>query len=322
MDTPVTNENPDVNLQQGSDPAKLQKVFVVMNPVAGLTDAKTAKDLVTSYCAERGWECEIHETEKNEDVTDLVRNVLRDGVDLVIAAGGDGTVSNVVAGMVHSETPLGILPAGTGNALARDLSIPLDLASAMELIGGDHEVHVMDVMHVNEKKYYVLNVSVGISSLTMRTTQRNEKRRFGMLAYFYRAVGSIRHSALHHFRVEVDGNPVRFAASELMVANSKFMGLQPQLRGVNIDPNDGRLDMFIVRAQSLRDYVNVVGGFLRKRNRYGDPTLNHLSARKTIRIESEFPLPVQGDGDMVGNTPVEIHLLPNALRVIAPKKAA
>ena len=298
---------------------QIQRVFIVLNPVAGLTDAGSAKDLVTTFCQERGWECDIHETKKDEDVRQLVKDAVKKGVDLVIAAGGDGTVSTVVAGMLNSNVPMGILPAGTGNNLARNLSIPLNLSAAMDLLDSEHIIRTMDVMEVNKEKYYVLNVSVGISSLTMRTTKRDEKRRFGMLAYLYRAVGSIRNSALHRFRVKVDDKPIRFSASELMITNTKLMGLQPQIDGVEVDPNDGQIDMFIVRAQSFRDYIGVLSRFFMTRNEESDTKLHYFNAKQGIDIDTEFPLPVQADGEEIGTTPVQIRVIPDALRIIAPK---
>lgn len=317
--TPYTKETPQTSTEPASDQPRFRKVFVVLNPVAGLTDADSTKEQIVQFCEDRGLEYDIHETQKDEDVSQLVRDTLERGVDLVIAAGGDGTVSGVVAGMINSKVPMGILPGGTGNALARELSIPLDLSDALGLFESDYTVRTLDVMQVNKEKYYVMNVSVGVSSVIMRTTLRKEKRRFGMFAYIYRAVGSLVNASLHRFTVHVDGRPVQFAASELMIANSKLiMGLQPQIDGVEVNPNDGRLDMFIVRAQSLRDYLNVASGFLLRRDRNDDATMNYLEARETISIESEFPLPVQADGEVIGNTPVEIRMLPNALRTIVP----
>lgn len=315
---PYTNETPFTGMQPAPERPQIRKVFVVLNPVAGLTDADSTKEQIVHFCEERKWECDIHETQEDEDVSQLVRDTVQNGIDLVIAAGGDGTVSGVVAGMINSEIPMGILPGGTGNALARDLSIPLDLTGALKLFDSNYTVRNLDVMQVNNEKYYVLNVSVGVSSVIMRTTLRTEKRRFGILAYAYRAMGSIINSALHRFSVDVDGRTVRFTASELMIANSKLMGMQPQLEGVEVDPNDGRMDMFIVRAQTLGDYLNVVSGFLMRRERYGDSTIDYLEAKERIVIESEFPLPVQADGEVIGNTPVEIKLLPNALRAVVP----
>lgn len=307
---------------QQSGPGQIHKVFVVLNPVAGLTDADNSKQQITEFCSAHQWECDIHETQKNEDVTQLVKDALKKGVDVVIAAGGDGTVSSVVAGMVNSKVPMGILPSGTGNNLARDLSIPLDITGALKLLDGENAIRIMDVMEVNQKKYYVLNVSVGISSMTMHTTRRKEKRRFGMLAYIYRAIASLKNASMHRFVMDVDNRKVEVGASELMIANSKLMGMQPKLDGVEVDPNDGCMDLFIVRAQSFRDYLDVASGFLLRKRRFGDPNLHYLSAKEKIHIRSDFPLPVQADGEVVGNTPVEIRLMPSALQVITPKSAA
>lgn len=317
MEVPTNSEEIPAAMQP--EKTQVQRVFVVLNPVAGLTDAGSAKDLVTSFCEEHGWECDIHETKENEDVRQMVKDALQKGVDLVIAAGGDGTVSGVVAGMLNSNVPMGILPAGTGNNLARDLSIPLNLAAAMELLDSEHTTRTMDVLEVNDEKYYVLNVSVGVSSLTMRTTGRDEKRRFGMLAYLYRAAGSILNSALHRFQVKVDGRVIRFSASELMIANSKFMGLQPQMNGVEVDPNDGRMDMFIVRAETMREFIGVLSKFVMPHEEDKDSNLHYISAKQDIVIESEFPLPVQADGEEIGTTPVHVRLIPDALRIITPK---
>ena len=314
----AVTDTPSSETSISSTSSEQRKVFVVLNPVAGLTDAGDAKEIITLFCKEKNWACDIHETQKDEDVTQLVKEMLEKGVDIVIAAGGDGTVSNVVAGMLHSEVPMAILPAGTGNNLARDLGIPLDLTGAMELLAQDHQIHVMDAMRVNKENVYLLNVSIGVSSLTMRTTRRSEKRRFGMLAYLYRAVGSLKNTPLHRFQVQVDDRTVRFSASELMIANSRFMGFQPNIEGLKVDPNDGRMDVFIVQADSLGDYINVFSKFIVKQKDEEDATLHHLEAHKRIVIESEFPLPVQADGEEIGNTPVEIELIPDAIRIIAP----
>lgn len=297
---------------------QITRVFVVLNPVSGLTDPDAARNTIINYCEEHKWECEIYETQKNEDLRQVVHDALKKGVDIVIASGGDGTVSEVVSGMVNSNVPMGILPAGTGNNLARDLSIPLDLAQAMALLGDDHDIQTMDVMEVNKKKYFVLNVSVGISSQTMHDTKRKEKRRFGMFAYLYRAIGSIIRSNMHRFQVVVDKKPIRFRATEVMLTSHKLMGLQPQFDGVEVDANDGRLDMFIVRAQTLPGYLKVLFRFIRPTSPDDDPNLRYVEVHESIQIKSDVPLPVQADGEVLGNTPVEVNLIPHALQVIVP----
>lgn len=299
-------------------PVNIEKVFVVLNPVAGLTKAEDARQTIERFCEQKGWTCNIHETKPDEDLRDLVRQELKKGVDLVIAAGGDGTVSAVVSGMVNSNVPMGILPAGTGNALARDLNIPLDLQQALDVIGGEHVVRRLDTMELNGD-YWVLNVSIGVSSLTMRNTSRAQKRRFGMLAYAWRAVGLLARSDTHRFELRLNDRVYRFHASEVMIANSKLLGLQPQLEGVNIDMNDGRLDLFVIRAEGTRDYLGLFAGFLFPKDRNADEKLRYLEITDTIEISSEFPLPVQADGEVICNTPVRVKLVADSLLVVVPQ---
>jgi YegS/Rv2252/BmrU family lipid kinase len=300
---------------------QVNRVFVVLNPVAGLTDPVEARQTITQYFEGQGWQCEIHETKKDENLRKLVRDQQKQGADIIIAAGGDGTVSAVVSGMVNSKIPMGILPGGTGNALARDLAIPVDLPAALKLLGDAHAVREMDIMEVKDaekKDFYVMNVSVGVTSQVMRKTGREEKRRFGFLAYIYNAIGTILHSDRHHFEVKVDDRAYRVGATEVMIANCKFMGLQPQIDGVEIDPNDGHLDMFIVRARSLRGYLEVFTRFALRRKPNEDTNLRYLKVRNSLEIKSEVPLPVQADGEVIGKTPVSVRLIPSALKIIAP----
>jgi diacylglycerol kinase (ATP) len=298
-------------------------VFVILNPVAGLTDPAAARQAITHFCEDRHWQCEIHETIKDEDLRKLVRDHLKQGVDIVIAAGGDGTVSAVVSGMVNSKKPLGILPAGTGNALARDLAIPLDLEGALHLLDSKYAIQEMDIMEVSEGSkgdYYVMNVSAGITAQTMRKTGREEKRRFGFLAYIYNAIGSILHSDFHRFQVKVDNKQIRINATEIMIANCKLMGLQPQFEGVEINSNDHRLDMFIVRTKSLPGYLSVLTRLIFRRQASKDSDLRYLDVHDQIEIQSNPSMPVQADGEVIGKTPVKIRLVPGALRVIVPAK--
>jgi diacylglycerol kinase (ATP) len=308
--------------QQKRSTTPVSRVFVVLNPVAGLTDPVVARREIEEYCKNQGWQYEIHETKKDEDLRKLVRDQIKKGADFIIAAGGDGTVSAVVSGMVNSKVPMGILPAGTGNALARDLLIPMDLSGALKLLGGDHvirELDIMEVKDVEKNDFYVMNVSVGVTSLVMNKTGREEKRRFGFLAYIYNAIGPILHSRRVRFEVKTDDRLHHFGATEVMIANCKFMGLQPQIDGVKIDANDGRLDMFIVRARSLRGYLEVLTRFIFRRKPDEDANLRYLAAKKAIQIKSEIPLPVQADGEVIGKTPVSVRMIPSALRVVAPQ---
>lgn len=310
----MIESNESQELKAGS---KIERVFVVLNPVAGLTNAENSRERISRFCEEQGWKCEIHETQPDDDLKQIVQDALKNNVDMVIAAGGDGTVSGVVTGMVNSQAPMGIIPAGTGNALARDLGVPLDLNGALNLLGREHKVAAMDVMKIGDD-YYVLNVSVGLSSLTMRKTAREEKRRFGFLAYIWRALGLLAAPDMHKFKLMVDGETYQYRSTEVMVANSKLMGLQPQVKGVDVDSMDGRLDLFVVQARNTGGIIRIFSLLLRPFRGNSDPDLLYIPVKETIEITTEFPLPAQADGEDIGSTPIKIQLIPGALHVVMP----
>jgi diacylglycerol kinase (ATP) len=310
-----------VSVKESQEPVEtvpqIKRVFIVLNPVAGLTDASLARQTIEKFCEEQGWEYEIHETTPEDNLREIVHGALEKDVDLVLAAGGDGTVSGVVTGMARSNKAMGVLPAGTGNALARDLGIPIDLEAALALLKGPNQVQSMDLIGI-EDDYFALNASVGVSSIIMRSTAREEKRRFGFLAYIWRGIGSVLHSDLQRFQIEVDGQRFLFSAIEVLITNTRLLGLHPQVEGVEVSPNDGRLDLYIVRGKSTRDFINILSGLFKPKDRYGDNTLRYLEVKDSVIIKSEFPLPVQADGEEIGLTPISLKVIPRALNIITP----
>lgn len=106
------------------------KVFVVHNPVAGTSDPELVRSEIENHLELTGNKHKIYETSGQEDVREIVNDALQQGFQVIWAAGGDGTVAAVVNGLVNKNTPMGIIPIGTGNALARELNIPLDVGAA------------------------------------------------------------------------------------------------------------------------------------------------------------------------------------------------
>ncbi len=157
-----------------------QKVFVVFNPKAGKEDpADEVRAALARHFTPPQWTSEIYETtgQEDEDVAAICRAACARGASLVIAAGGDGTLVGVGNGLVHSPVPLGILPLGTGNDLARILLIPLKLDEAMDLLVSDHTVMEVDALQVGERHFFS-NVSVGISPEVMNDTELGGKETF------------------------------------------------------------------------------------------------------------------------------------------------
>jgi diacylglycerol kinase (ATP) len=295
------------------------KVFVVLNPVAGQSDPHKVRQALEQHLDRAGWPHEVYRTTGQERIAQVVQSALDRGFDLFVASGGDGTVSGVAGGLVHTGVPLAILPTGTGNALARDLQIPLELQEALGLLTGAHTIRRVDAMQVGQHHAF-LNIGVGISARMMQDTERNSKRHFGRLAYAWAGLINLLGLRLHHFDVSVDDRMLKVKASEVMVLNSGALGA-PYLRlGEQIQLDDRMLDVYIVRARTLLDYLRLMGNTLLKQDP-SDPGLKRLQAKQGIRISTRKPLPVQADGDVIGQTPAEIKLQPRALGVIVPRLA-
>ncbi len=293
------------------------QAFVVLNPVAGHSQPDAVRQALNQHLGGGGWSYEVYETTGEERVAEILRPVLEEGVDLVVAAGGDGTVSDVADALACTGTLLGIVPVGTGNAVARDLGIPLDLDGAMALLAGEHDVHPIDAMRI-EEGYYVLNVGVGITARVMGDADYDSKRTLGRLAYLWAGLDKLFGLSLRRFTVLIDGECHRRRASEVMVLNSSAIGAPYMRWGPHVAIDDGRLDVYIMRGRTALDYVRITWSLLREQEKR-DPNVRYVQAEQAVSIRAEPPLPVQADGDVIGETPVEIRVVPQALRVVVPK---
>jgi YegS/Rv2252/BmrU family lipid kinase len=295
-----------------------QKVFVVLNPIAGQVHVAEICAALAHHFAAPQWTSEIYEITGDEDVAAIVRAACERGVDLVIAAGGDGTLVGVANGLVHSPVPLGILPLGTGNNLARALLIPLKLGEAVELLAREHASMEVDALKVGER-YFFSNVSVGISPQMMNDTKSAHKKLFGRLAYI---LAMIKRSSIfqrHKYILTLDGQPRSIRAAEVMISNNTLLEKPPFLFGPPETLNDGQLEIYLVTARTLGEYARMLWSLFR---RPGKPAakLAHWAATHTVRIDGHRRSHlVQADGEVIGQTPVEVQLVPKAIHVIMPK---
>lgn len=241
-----------------SEPAsRLKQALIVLNPVAGNSSTPAIEAIEQCFAGNKQWSYEIYKTTGQEDMATLVRNRLALGLDLVVAAGGDGTISEVVDALVYQKAPLAIVPLGTGNVLAHELKIPLKLDEACDLLLGDHNLVELDVMQVNGKAF-ISHISIGIYSLIVRETTALQKRRLGRLAYLWTAFRKLMARKTWYFTLIVDDHVRRFRASSVLVANAGAVGLSSLRWGADICLDDGQLNICIIRGQTLMHYLGLV----------------------------------------------------------------
>ena len=294
------------------------KTYVVLNPVAGVSEPGTVREKIETALGTREFPFEIYETtgQKDENIKQLVRDAVRQGCKLFISAGGDGTLSSVIDGLVGTELPLVIIPTGTWNALAQALDIPLQIDPAIELVFQDHRIQTIDAIQVGQN-YYVLSVSAGVGSRTMEDVKRQEKRKFGRLADLKTALTHLLEFRSHPFEVKIDGKTTRFRASELMVANSGILGLKVLQLDPSIRMDDGKLNVCRIYANTLTEYFKLAASMFRGEQRH-NWSIFCVEASEEVEIRSREKLPVQGDGDLIGHLPITVKIRPKAIQVVTP----
>jgi diacylglycerol kinase (ATP) len=298
-------------------PAASERALIIFNPVAGGADAPLLQEIIERHFAASNWSYELHETSPDEDTVKFVREAVNRGFSLVVAAGGDGTVSCVAEGLLRSEIPVGILPVGTTNTLAQELNIPLNVDEACRLLIGEHAVMCLDSMQVGEQAFF-LHISIDLFSLTIKQTERAAKRRFGRVAYLWTALKQWLGYQPCRFILSIDGQPPqRLRAASVFITNIGAVGMPPFNWGPHIRPDDGQLDICIVKAQSFLDYLKVIR-FALLGQRLRNPHIKYLTAKHKVVVFANRPLPVQGDGEIIGETSVEVKVIPHAIQLIVP----
>lgn len=273
-----------------------------------------------------GWSLRVFETSSPGDGTRLAQLAVEDGAQVAIAAGGDGTVSEVANGLVGTDVALGVLPVGTGNVWAKEMGYPGWISplrhplkqAAQGLV--DAAVRSIDVGRANGL-HFLLWVGVGFDAAVAHEVEPliDVRRRLGNLLYAVSGLSMALSFAGTGSTIVVDDQVVRRRVVMVIITNVRLYGgglfnLAPAAR-----LDDGKLDVFLFRgegaAATFRHFLSLLAqGHMR------DPQLWHCRARH-IEIRPDRPLAVHVDGDACGQTPLVIDVVPRALRVLVPPTA-
>lgn len=290
--------------------------FIVLNPVAGISNAQVLQRTIENRFFHYGWKTRFHITTAEETIAPLVRQELKNGVDLVVAVGGDGTIAAVAAGMVHSPIPLGVIPTGTWNAIARHLGVPYNVPRAVKIMTGTHKVKKLDLMAVGDT-YQAMNLSIGVSASMVAGTGRNDKRSWGNMAYFSQLFKQLFGLQQLRYTIIADGRRYRGRAAEIFVANYGVAGMNAIEAALEIKPNDGKVDVLIMRARTIFDLPSLFWQMLVRHNKR-TPKYRQILVENTLVIHTSPPVIAQSDGELIGKTPVSIKVLPRCVNVIVP----
>jgi diacylglycerol kinase (ATP) len=266
-----------------------------------------------------GMDIEWIQTEGPRDAVEAARD-WREG--LLIVAGGDGTINDVVNGLGSASFPegvtLGVLPAGTGNDLAATLEIPRDADLAEDVIR-QNRVRTLDVARVRSEgigERFFINVATG--GLGAEISDANEgqfKKRWGKLSYLRASLEVAKDFDVRELTLYLDGEPREVRAVNVVVGNCRYAG-GGWLAAPKANPEDGLLDVVIIEKLGLADVLQLAPQSLAKSDYLGKDGV--FSARaKEIRVETQPPgLEFTADGEVIGDEPAEFSVIPQALKVI------
>jgi diacylglycerol kinase (ATP) len=292
--------------------------FLVLNPVSGVSQPEYVRGRFEAFFQDAGWNTIVYQTTGKENIAEIVRQAVKDGAEMIVAAGGDGTLSAAGSGLVDCEVPLGILPTGTWNALAHNLGIPIALDDALRLLVNPHRLLQMDGLQVGERTY-LLNVGVGLSAAVIQTTLRHQKRRFGFLAYVWNLIIQATGLRIQQYRMEIDGKEHKIRATELMIVSASIIGMGELPTVLEIHPDDGKVEVIILRSPTVFGLIKIAFFFLIGRRKKTQGLLS-FSASRHITLRTRKSTVVQADGEIIGHTPLEVTIRPGAVRVIVPDK--
>jgi len=285
----------------------MSRTAIILNPAAR---GERARGL-TGQIKQIAPEVEIRPTRAPGDAARLARQAVEEGFTEVVAAGGDGTINEVVNGIAGSDVALGLLPMGTMNVFAAELGLPRGVMECWEVIRAG-AVREIDLPTANGHAFVQLG-GVGLDAQAVQETSRGLKKSFGPLSYVISAT-QIASRKPPRLRVEM-GEHVE-EGSFLLVGNGRFYG-GPFSVFTEARLDDGLLDLLIFRNLGYLDIIRYVHGILFGGTHVNLRDVAYLRAPR-LRVTAEEAVPVEVDGEVIGTAPVEFAFHPRKLRVLAP----
>ncbi len=294
-----------------------RRACLIFNPIAGQSDPEQDLEKIRSIL-ERELDLDVCTTTPEVDADQLASAAIDQKFEVIIASGGDGTVSAVAAAVVETNIPLGIIPRGTANAFANALEIPTDLEQACETILAG-TTRVVDAAYCNGKPM-VLLAGIGFEAETVKRADREYKNQFGMLAYILAGLQELSELETFTVELEVEDKIITVTAAAVTVANiAPPTSVLAQGSG-EIISDDGLLDVTIVSPTNTLGAIGAAYTLLQSAlqgESVERPDTGYLRTQQ-IKVTTNPSQKVVVDGEVIGQTPVEIACVPRGLTIFVP----
>src|SRR2546423_890317 len=282
--------------------------LIILNPAAHSERAQRKRAEVEALARD----CAFCATTRTGDAESMARRAAEDGFQKIVAAGGDGTINEVVNGLAGTNTTLGVLPIGTMNVFATELGLPVsDLELCWQIIQSERTRDV-DLAKANQK-FFVQLAGIGLDAQVVKETSAQFKRNFGPLSYLISAAQIAARQPPRLFIQSAEA-PIK-EGSFVLVGNGRLYGGRfPFFKHAVID--DGLLDVIVFKSLGYLEIIKYLQDVV-----FSDdirvPEIEYFQTKR-LRVESEQSVPVELDGELVGNCPVEFTLQERSLRVFVP----
>lgn len=316
-----------VPLAPGEPDGARRRAAVIVNPVK-VGDIATFRRHVEFELRQRGWERTIWlETTADDPGRDAAATARRKRVDLVLVAGGDGTVRVVCSGLANSGIPVALVPAGTTNLLARNLAIPFDEDQALRAAfeGDRREIDLVRLTPDDDEdraEHFAVMAGVGVDAATFATVDENLKRAIGHAAYFVAAAQHLQgpQATFDASMIIDDGEPERVEAAIIAVGNVGF--IQGGIEVIpGAQPDDELLNVIAFTPASLASWARMITEIMSRRSEWTDAQERKASR---VRLELDRPQHYEMDGDVSSNECQTLlaEVVPGALTIMVPSGAA
>jgi diacylglycerol kinase (ATP) len=293
--------------------------WIIVNPNAGSVDDLAGIEEVLGRLPDTSMKL----TEQAGDAERLAREALDQGVERVVAAGGDGTLNEVINGLSadFSRACLGLLPLGTGNDFARTIGVPNDLEGALAVLEEGRvrtldvaRAHIGDIGGIAGRGRCFLNMSAGGFSGEVSERAGEAKDRWGPLAYMRAAIGALPELKGFLVRITLNGaETLELETYNVVISNGRYVA-----SGIPVAPravlDDGLLEVMIAPATTIPQLAVLVPTVLLGRHMDSDLLLFRKATR--VEIEGDPPMAFNVDGELLGEGPARFEILPRALRMI------
>ena len=290
-----------------------KKFHIIANPSAGRGRVDKSLPRVKKVLDKMGVTYRIFETARPGQGTEIARSLIsREGEEVIVAMGGDGTVREVAAGFLNSESSLGIIPSGFGNDFARSLGIPLNVEKSAKLLT-ESLSHRVDVGCEGERTF-ISSVGLGFPTKVMEY-QKLGSVFTGSYSFLVSIIKAIFRLESYPIKMIIDGKKREVRSSAILVLNSIYTG-----GGLKLNPegrlDDGLLDVLIIGEVTKKDLISNISKAY-KGKIMNHPQVRHFRARRVKLIPNE-PLAKIIDGDISDSEPVDITVRRKALKVLIP----